>query len=196
MRQAHHQDDKKLRLDEVTAIGRLLPQILGYFQIYNPITGKYLVYRRKGKEEGLHGKYSMGVGGHVDITDGINNDGTHTRFISEIINAGAARELKEELGIDLLPEYPLHYSHILSTNADTTSQLHVGLIQTLCVRNSNELEFDPAEYPWHQWMTIDEIEKHVPFTDMEEWTKLVFKHLQITPGRIMKSGSDRYHHVL
>jgi predicted NUDIX family phosphoesterase len=60
----------------------------------------YLWYKRtrKGGESRLHDKYSLGIGGHVNPVDGAAaGAGTYA--------AGLARELKEEVGLDVRFEY-------------------------------------------------------------------------------------------
>lgn len=160
-------------------IGKVLPQILGYFQITDK-EGRILTYRRKGKEEGLLGKYSIGVGGHVDLTDGlwmgssvefVNRTAIATTTqistlgsIGEIVCRGARRELEEEIGVrtDLLPssaepDYDSVFDVIISTFADPTSTVHVGLPRQIMIDDVDSLKYDESEFNEVEWLTKDEL---------------------------------------
>lgn len=166
-------------------IGKLLPQILGYFQITDK-EGRILTYRRKGKEEGLLGKFSIGVGGHVDLLDGVwlgmsfetvNQSSTATLShvstlgsIGEVICRGAERELKEEIGIDANlmystlamceePNYDTVFNTILSSFADATSTVHVGLPSQIIVEDISTLKYDESEFNEVQWLTKEELKQ-------------------------------------
>lgn len=187
--------------DESIAIGKLLPQILGYFQITDE-NGRILTYRRKGKEQGLLGKYSIGVGGHVDLAD-VNylyattsydpdsgevntNVAIHQRpDIGNIIATGASRELKEEIGIDIHPAL-FSFDRVIATYADTTSVVHVGLPAQIIVRDEptageigsmdpliRDLAFSPDEYPGVEWYTKDELKQLATEVEFETWSQLL-----------------------
>lgn len=187
--------------EESVAIGKLLPQILGYFQITDE-QGRILTYRRKGKEQGLLGKHSIGVGGHVDMQD-VNyiyattsydhdknevntNVGIHRRDnISTIISTGAARELKEEIGVDIHPA-TFSFDRIIASYADTTSVVHVGLPATIIVHDElqdgvigfasplvRDLVFSPDEYPGVAWYTKEELKALALEVEFETWSQLL-----------------------
>jgi predicted NUDIX family phosphoesterase len=167
-------------------IGKVLPQILGYFQITDP-EGRILTYRRKGKEKGLLGKLSIGVGGHVDSLDGLflgttthhhTNNGLSTHIypyvrdtIGEVIRNGAERELFEEIGLmaDLAKRissedgqfsgmnFGYGYDRILSSFADPTSTVHVGLPREIPVKDIDALKYDENEFNEVLWLTKQEL---------------------------------------
>lgn len=170
-------------------IGKLLPQILGYFQLISR-DGRILTYRRKGKEKGLLGKRSIGVGGHVDLLDGLylrsvtNHQpciGLSTHItptirteIGEIICIGAERELLEEVGLPTVLAVPNNhtdnghlngmnfgygYDRILSSFADPTSSVHVGLPREILVTNCAQLVYDENEYNDVEWLTKAELKE-------------------------------------
>ena len=107
------------------ALGYIFPQILGYFQLQNS-EGKFLAYQRKGKEKGLFGLWSIGVGGHVSQED-LHDVKLHTDedypYISALIYAGAMREIEEELGID--PRNLLEFNSVVFFYADFSGFLGV-----------------------------------------------------------------------
>lgn len=190
--------------EESLAIGKLLPQILGYFQIVDE-QGRILTYRRKGKEQGLLGKFSIGVGGHVDLAD-VNylyattshnpdngeidtNVTLHQRDgIVSIIATGAARELKEEIGVEIHPA-TLSFDRVIASYADATSMVHVGLPAEILVRDmpsedgeirldsplKSDLRYSPAEYPGVEWYTKEELKKLATEVEFETWSQLLIE---------------------
>lgn len=76
-------------------------QIIPYVWIYNPQEKKFLIYRREKRqkenrefvEKRLHGKWSCGLGGHIDKGDDESN----------IIYDAMMRELKEEVFMEKYP---------------------------------------------------------------------------------------------
>lgn len=169
-------------------LGYLFPQILGYFQILDVAENKILVYRRKGKEEGLLGKYSIGVGGHVDLSDSISLDFDRysnklpfsidikvEEYLANIIDKGARRELREELNCGT-EEFV--YEGIISTLADATSAVHVGLFQTIEL-SQNQIDgmvLDPSEFPGIEWRSWEELIAMNGQVEFETWSKLLIEN--------------------
>lgn len=168
--------------ENAIALGVQFPQILGYFQI--TCEGKILTYQRKGKEKGLLGKWSIGVGGHVSQEDFIE----HTIECMEdypnilsLIYSGAVRELKEELGIntgwiEALAEedsFDEAVTQVIATFADPTSTVHVGLPLTVELPDHlyDSIKLDPAEFLNFQWLTPDELK--ASGLEFETWSQLL-----------------------
>lgn len=74
------------KLPKYHAIGTVLLQLLPYITIKHK--DEYLTYARKGKEDRLHGKRSMGFGGHIELSD---NQST----LQDTLSYSATRELQE-----------------------------------------------------------------------------------------------------
>lgn len=162
-------------------LGMVFPQILGYFQVIRP-DGRILCYQRKGKEKGLLGKWSLGVGGHVsqeDLLDAMDEDEDIYPDLLTIIQLGAQRELEEELGLDILSvlnnNIGENFKRIISIDIDPTSSVHVGLPVDLHITESqlDNLKLDPSEFLNYQWLTLEEI-KHGTH-DWEPWSKLLIE---------------------
>ena len=121
----HIADNKS---DSSVALGKLFPQILGYVQLVNE-QGEILSYARKGKEKGLHGLRSIGVGGHVSHEELVtaiyrSDEPTQLPKLTELIQLGLRRELLEEVGIDI-GTY-MEANQLLVSDSNSTSQVHVG----------------------------------------------------------------------
>lgn len=169
--------------DTAIDLGVMFPQILGYFQIVNP-DGRILAYQRKGKEKGLLGKWSIGVGGHVNQEDMYEvEDYTGETYpdVGQLIYAGAVRELEEELGIqigwvDELADYDSFeaaVNKILASFADKTSTVHVGIPLEVRIPEhiAETLFLDPSEFLNYQWLAPTELKSGD--LEWETWSKLL-----------------------
>ena len=164
-------------------LGMIFPQILGYFQVIRP-DGRILCYQRKGKEKGLLGKWSLGVGGHVsqeDFLDALVVDEDIYPDLLTIIQLGAQRELEEELNLDILSvlnnNIGENFKRIISMDVDPTSSVHVGLPVDLYITESqlDKLQLDPKEFLNYQWLTLDEIKYGV--YDWETWSQVLINEM-------------------
>jgi predicted NUDIX family phosphoesterase len=166
---------------QAITLGMIFPQILGYFQVIRP-DGRILCYQRKGKEKGLLGKWSLGVGGHVsqeDFLDAIETYLVDYPSLQDIICLGSEREIEEELNLSLTKvlgkNLNEHFKRIISLDTDATSSVHVGLPVDLHITESqlDKLKLDPSEFLNYQWLTSEEI-KHGTH-DWEPWSKLLIE---------------------
>lgn len=174
--------------DNAVELGVHFPQILGYFQIVNP-DGRILAYQRKGKEKGLFGKWSIGVGGHVSQEDyvslALDTVWYEVPSLSEIVLEGSKRELQEELGIDpnLIEElgsvdsFTEAINSIIATFADKTSTVHVGLPLRVELPEHlyDAIKLDPAEFCNYQWLTPQELK--MGDREWETWSQLLIKEM-------------------
>ena len=78
----------------------------------------YFITRRLEGDSRLTGKYSLGVGGHLERVDGTNND---------YIKSGMMRELDEEININSNIESINLIGMICSNNTEVDS-VHLGLV--------------------------------------------------------------------
>ena len=97
-------------------------QPIGYMLIVNPKSKKIFVYLRSGEggENRLHGKWSLGVGGHIEPFD-IKNKNINP------IRKSQLRELKEEIEIigNILGIKVLGY---VNDEEDSVGKVHFGKI--------------------------------------------------------------------
>lgn len=173
--------------EKAILLGSIFPQILGYFQIMSP-DGRILCYQRKGKEKGLLGKWSLGVGGHVsqeDLYEVESETGDEIPDLAALVYSGALREIHEELGI--VPEWIEELgdieafkdaaNKILATMVDPTSSVHVGLPMQLHLPEHiyDSLHLDPAEFLNYQWLTESDIKSGD--REWETWSQLLIKNM-------------------
>ena len=173
--------------EKAIQLGSIFPQILGYFQIVSP-TGRILAYQRKGKEKGLLGKWSIGVGGHVsqqDLYEVFEHTGEEFPSLDVLVYSGALREIHEELGIapewipqlNSIEDFNSSVNTILATMADPTSSVHVGIPMALELPEGifDQLKLDPAEFLNYQWLTETEIKSGD--REWETWSQLLIKEM-------------------
>jgi predicted NUDIX family phosphoesterase len=89
-----------------------------------------LLLRRlaQGGESRLHGKLSIGVGGHINpVDDGGAAGGPAARGAgADLLDAGCRRELEEE--IDLRCPYTLSAVGVINDDASDVGSVHFGLV--------------------------------------------------------------------
>mgnify|MGYP006392093103 FL=1 len=169
----HIADNKS---DSSVALGKLFPQILGYVQLVNE-QGEILSYARKGKEKGLHGLRSIGVGGHVSHEELVtaiyrSDDPTQLPKLTELIQLGLRRELLEEVGIDI-GTY-MEANQLLVSDSNITSQVHVGLPMQLNVVES-DIILEESEFLDARWISVEELKATVDL--YEPWSQLIIQHM-------------------
>ena len=169
----HIADNKS---DSSVALGKLFPQILGYVQLVNE-QGEILSYARKGKEKGLHGLRSIGVGGHVSHEELVtaiyrSDEPTQLPKLTELIQLGLRRELLEEVGIDI-GTY-MEANQLLVSDSNITSQVHVGLPMQLNVKES-DISLDESEFLDARWISVEELKATVDI--YEPWSQLIIQHM-------------------
>lgn len=169
----HIADNKS---DSSVALGKLFPQILGYVQLVNE-QGEILSYARKGKEKGLHGLRSIGVGGHVsheELVTAIYRSDNPTQLpkLTELIQLGLRRELLEEVGIDI-GTY-MEANQLLVSDSNITSQVHVGLPMQLNVIEAGII-LEESEFLDARWISIEELKATIDI--YEPWSQLIIQHM-------------------
>ena len=169
----HIADNKS---DSSVALGKLFPQILGYVQLVNE-QGEILSYARKGKEKGLHGLRSIGVGGHVSHEELItaiyrSDEPTQLPKLTELIQLGLRRELLEEVGIDI-GTY-MEANQLLVSDSNTTSRVHVGLPMQLNVVES-DISLEESEFLDARWISVEELKATVDI--YEPWSQLIIQDM-------------------
>ena len=151
------------KLPKYHAVGTMFPQLLPY--IYVKCGNEYLTYARKGKETRLHGKRSMGFGGHVELED-LDMTPLHT------LHCSASRELQEELGLDTT----LHLTdEFIYSTYDQVSQVHIGIIGFVEITDKSLIKPDELEIINPEWKTLASIRGRLD--SYERWSQILVKHL-------------------
>lgn len=139
-----------------------LRQLIPYVLIRQQ--GKFLLLRRtkKQQERRLHGKLSLGVGGHINLNDGST---PWQAFLK-----GMEREIHEEVNVEVLQ---LSYMGLLNDTSSPVSKVHVGLVYLAEVRFLGLNEPDMFDF-W--FVDLTEIEQRRE--ELEGWSKLALDFLK------------------
>jgi len=154
-----------------------LKQPIAYCVIVNKVTHEVFAYQRSSKEahydeKRLRGKWSWGIGGHIDKTDDTETDP---------IRASMLREIAEEIQI---PHFdpPIILGYI---NDDTTEvgQVHFGLLFLLMTSAKKVVPNDP-EIAFGGFMTIPQLEEICASeeTSVESWSEIAMTPLRQALG--------------
>jgi predicted NUDIX family phosphoesterase len=152
-----------------------LKQIIPYIMLES-CDWRYLCYRRtkQGGETRLHGKASIGIGGHIsreDATKGWRPDGGMIVPDQMLINC-AKRELEEELGIVPRLMNPIGY---IIDDRTPVGQVHFGVVYRSLVSDNMIKKVKPGpEISQTNWLTIQELAK---VDNMESWSEMCLELL-------------------
>ena len=143
-------------------------QLIGYVLLKDLNTNEVLVYKRLvgGGEARLHGKASVGIGGHMNEVEG--------KTIFEMLKINAARELNEE--VDVSEEEALNNLHFIGLiNDDKTEvgQVHVGIVYE-CKVDKSKVEVKENDTLVIKWMTAEEAKAEENYETWSEFLKPVF----------------------
>lgn len=126
-------------------------------------------------ETRLHHRVAAGFGGHVNDQEGVP--------VEELLLSTAARELKEELGVDVDPQRELRLVGMINADVDDVGRVHTGIVYRLEV-NLNDLTWtrlrsaEPSKLRafWSTPYFMAALEDR-----MDEWAKLALMGLALTP---------------
>lgn len=147
-------------------------QPIAYCIIMNRQNKKIFAYQRASQddytEERLRGKWSWGIGGHIDKIDSNGSD--------PIVNS-MLREIDEEIHIDGFdPPEILGY---INDDQTEVGQVHFGLLFLLKTDN-REIKPKDAEIAWGGFKTYPELEEIVQSPDkpVESWSEFSLQPLR------------------
>ncbi|MBY0588290.1 phosphoesterase [bacterium] len=119
---------------------------------------------RKGGEQRLHDRWSLGVGGHI-----CREDGEHGAVAYDV---GFARELAEE--VDIQSTYRQQMVGLVYDPSSPVGQVHVGVVHLFDLAEPRVLAVDPALAEGRFRPIADIVRERDRF---ETWSTLVLDHL-------------------
>jgi predicted NUDIX family phosphoesterase len=137
-------------------------QIIPYIVVQQS-KGRILCYPRHGAESRLHGFYSCGIGGHIDIEDARST-------FAETVTTGMMRELKEELAGFWEDRVKLVYRGIINETESAVGQVHLGLVYT-CLCLGDYAPEASEEITGMEWKTPEELK----LVKKELWSDLALE---------------------
>lgn len=137
-----------------------------------------LVYRRtpKGGESRLHGLLSVGIGGHVNVSDVVSHDGAVD--LEGTLSRACRREIAEE--VECASIEALHTMGVILESGNAVSRVHLGLVVECRLAAPEVRVLDPglvdARFvPVHELAAIS--------TQMETWSSSLVGYLVANPAR-------------
>lgn len=135
-------------------------QVIPYAVIHSDVdvSHRILTYQRNSKqgESRLHNKYSIGFGGHIDLFEDAEQLLLENDPLS-LYKQAVARELKEELGIDVRP-HDCTLGRLIYNDTDEVGRVHLGISVRVFVHPS-EIRSEKFEDTLSDvsWKTIDQL---------------------------------------
>ena len=155
-------------------------QPISYGLIVNPKLGKVFAYKRSSKdkeysEKRLHGKYSLGVGGHVEQSDSENP-----------LSESLLREVEEEIGLSKDQITNARVLGYINDDSNPVGEVHFGLLYLI---ETSAISISPKSEMMHgELMDLGEVEELMgnPDVDMENWSRIAFGQLK----EVLSSAPD------
>lgn len=142
-------------------------QIIPYVMVQKE-NGKVLIYQRvsNGNEQRLKSKWSIGVGGHINLSDNTKLD--------HIVSNACLRELKEEFNITDFKK--LELIDILYDDSNSVGRVHLGLIYKATILDNYNVEVQKDEIEDFKWVNPQSLKcKDCTNLDFESWTDICIK---------------------
>jgi len=149
-----------------------LRQIIPYVVIKH--NDMYFVSQRLGGDERLKGQYSIGTGGHVNLSDCVTNNSSCID-LTPTVHQNIFRELLEETTLDDISFDMLEHIGVFVDDSNDVSKVHSCLLYVLyvdkqcAIREKNKLN--------GYWLTKDELFTKIDDDKLESWSKIARKML-------------------
>jgi len=152
-----------------------LKQVIPYCVVERD--GHILLLRRlpSGGEARLHGKLSIGVGGHINPEDIEGSSRTPSgRDPADLLQAGSLREIHEELAVE--GEIEVIPIGILNDDSNPVGAVHVGLVQL--VRVTGDVSIREEDTLEGRFVEPEELRSRLTGgANFETWSKILVEHL-------------------
>ena len=141
----------------------LLKQIIPYV-VLRKVDEIFIVERlKKQTEKRLHGKLSIGIGGHINPGAGDANNP---------IEHGLLRELHEEVKICTVEK--INYIGVINDLSTPVSNYHIGIVYEIWTSdNIYVLETDKMAGSWQKIAHVREV-----YDYLETWSQIILKYIE------------------
>lgn len=165
-------DEESTELDNCAERNDKFKQPIPYV-IINKEDEYYVTERLEGAGESrLHGKLSMGIGGHMNPIEGFDN-------FNDLLKENTVRELNEELTVDTADKsLDIVMGGLLNDDSNEVGQVHIGLLGKIQLSEGQNVEIKEVEQLKGSWYTLDELLSPEVFERIESWGKIVVKAIK------------------
>jgi predicted NUDIX family phosphoesterase len=138
-------------------------------------TDKVFMYTRggAGEEARLHGNYSIGVGGHVDVAPSEDSDDGE---LLNVIRKEAAREIMEEIKIAVNPS-ELHPTYFICDPTNPVGRVHLGLVIAYMLPEDQAIDFvnglEAGSIENARMVTGAELHSPEVYARLENWSQIL-----------------------
>lgn len=153
--------------DEALEKNEGFKQIIPYVIIVNPSSKRVFGYKRFKKVPGLHemrlhGKFSVGVGGHVDKEP----------VIKDVLTDATMRELREEVKMNNYPTPKI--VGFVNDEKDSVGRVHFGIV-AIAETNEEIKGMENDEVTEERFYSIEEVDSLMSSgAEMDGWTRIVW----------------------
>lgn len=155
-------------------------QIIPYVFITD-IVGNILLYNRKAGDGRLLNKYSIGFGGHINECDKVESEFGTLNAEATILN-NIARELKEELYIDISSDKLYCYNDCIKIDDTEVDKMHLGLIYHLFSKDLSSIANDRAYNTKEMELDLVKLDNLLQDTitvpKLENWSKVLLETIR------------------
>lgn len=150
-------------------------QLIGYTAIIYPSDRSVFAYRRSVKdsdyeEKRLQGKWSWGVGGHVEKCD------SNFPIISSVL-----REIEEEVEIGIGDHHEIELLGFINDDSNSVGEVHIGLL-FVCKIRSPEITAKDSEIAFGCLKRIPELLQISREEEVENWSIIILPFLKEKMG--------------
>lgn len=149
-------------------------QVIPYIVIMDKDRQHVAIYNRNGTEGRLHGKWSLGVGGHINPMP----EARHDFEISLLLNM--KRELDEEFK-SRPQDDEIYFWGTINYDTDDVGQVHLGVVYWIQTEHP-ELYIPGEELHCFQWIQ----KAHLKPEEFEIWSQMVIE--STVPGKAYRQS--------
>lgn len=133
----------------------------------------FFTYKRLGGggEERLHGKMSLGVGGHM-------NQVPEAKDFASVLAENLQRELNEELVIKGGDEMTIRTVGLINDDANDVGKVHIGVLAMIDLPLSAQVEVREKDKLEGKWLKIDALSEDEVYQRLESWSAFAVDTLQ------------------
>jgi len=148
-------------------------QPVGYAVIINPVSKKVYTYKRASNkadynESRLHGKWSIGIGGHIEKEIDATDNPIHSSLL---------REIDEEVLIN--GSQDIKVIGYINDDKDEVGKVHFGILYVI-ETDSDDVFPNDSESVHGEMMSVDEIRKiqKDPNSTLENWSEIALETVE------------------